>query len=203
MKWARRARLLVKYGDLNRDSTHTEDRLCLNSWSGMFKDHGCCSTFKTRMRDWKVNIVTEVTLFQNVQQGEKEKCLFHVRLKPRRNSGSALGRDSDTMSVQYWPELLWEGQGHAAQTLTQKSWVWVSNGCTCSPGFVWGLCKAAVRCVAWPCSVCWSAVKQGTFIAVWMDVQFKHTRPLSAANLKVWPSALLEMSPIKYNTLLK
>jgi len=65
----------------------------------MFKDHSCCATFKTEVRDWKVNIVTKVTLFQNMQQAEKKKGLFHVSLKSRCNSGSPLGRDNASVSV--------------------------------------------------------------------------------------------------------
>lgn len=86
--------------------------------------HNFCATFKTRRRDWEVNIVTEDRLFENVQQTEKKKCFLHLSFKVRFNISSPHGRDKG----QYYSvrailtQISFGGaKSYRTEALTQKS----------------------------------------------------------------------------------
>lgn len=138
--------------------------------------------------EWEIRMwaLLQKSHFQKVQEARRKSAPSVPALSQHISSSPA--RDSAMVSVQCWPELMWQGHDHIVQTLAEKSWFWVSNGSfaicqrkSCSLGFSLGICKAALCCVAT------LSLLKGTFRAVWVDVQFKHMQPLSA-NLKVWPS---------------
>lgn len=80
--------------------------------------------------EWEMNVnfVTKVILFQNVQEAQRRRTPSMPALSQDINSPPA--RHNAMVSVQCRPELLCQGRGHIVQTLTQKSWIWDSNGCS-------------------------------------------------------------------------
>lgn len=120
-----------------------------------------------------MSFVTKVTLFQNVQEAQRKSAPSMPALSQDVSSLSA--RDSAMVSLQCWPELLWQGHDHKCPDTGTE--ILNLSLKLCSLGISLGICKAALYCVAM------LSLLKGTFMAVWVDVQFRHMQSLGA-NLK-------------------